>query len=129
MPINAASSTSVEPVAHGAVLRRIECCCTFKNRLLYSSSKQWCCLNSTRPLSGADLALQDTGALAAADYGRLAVREHSPLFSGRGAASIAAGRCSGAGARSRPLIRFVFVFSFRLSRVSCVCLYSILVFN
>ena len=45
-------------------------------------------------LSGADLALQDTGALAAAEYGRLAVWEHSPLFSGLGAASIAAGRCA-----------------------------------
>ena len=51
-------------------------------------------LNSTRTLSGADLALQDTGALAAAEYGRLAVWEHSPLFSGLGAASIAAGRCA-----------------------------------
>ena len=49
--------------------------------------------DSTRTLSGADLALQDTGALAAAEYGRLAVWEHS-FFSGLGAASIAAGRCT-----------------------------------
>ena len=34
MPVNAASITSVEPVAHGAVPRRIECCCKFKNRPL-----------------------------------------------------------------------------------------------
>ena len=34
MPVNAASITSVEPVAHGAVPRRIEYCCTFENRLL-----------------------------------------------------------------------------------------------
>ena len=31
-------------------------------------------------LSGADLALQDTGALAAGEYGRLAVWASSPLF-------------------------------------------------
>ena len=35
-----------------------------------------------RTLSGADLALQDTGALAAAEYGRLAVWEHSLFFQG-----------------------------------------------
>ena len=56
-------------------------------------------------MSTADLAVQDTGALAAADYGRLAVWEHSPLFSGLGAASIAAGRCVSAGAPCRPLTR------------------------
>ena len=71
-------------------------------------SKYWCCLNSTRTSSGADLALQDTGALAAAEYGRLAVREYSPLLSGLGATSIAAGRCISAGAPSRPLTRFRF---------------------
>ena len=59
-------------------------------------------------LSGADLALQDTGALAAAEYGRLAVWEHYPRFSGLGAASIAAGRCISAGVPSRPLTRFGF---------------------
>ena len=37
---------------------------------------------ATRTLSGADLALQDTGALVAAEYGRLAVWEHFPLFQG-----------------------------------------------
>ena len=46
--------------------------------------------------------------------------EHSPLFSGLGAASIAAGRCISAGAPSRPLTRVRFC-SFCLSRVSCVC--------
>ena len=56
-----------------AVNSKIVCC-----------SKQWCCLNSTRTLPGADLALQDTGALAAAaaQYGRLGVLKHSPLFQG-----------------------------------------------
>jgi len=55
-------------------------------------------------LSSADLALQDTGALAAAEHGRLAVWAHSsPLFSGLGVASTAAGRCIGAGAPPRPL--------------------------
>ena len=34
MPVNAASIASAEPVAHGAVPRRIECCCKFKNRPL-----------------------------------------------------------------------------------------------
>ena len=51
-------------------------------------------------MSGADLALQDTGALAAAENGWLAVGEQSPLLSGLGAASIAAGRCISAGAPS-----------------------------
>ena len=59
-----------------------------------------------RTLSGADLALQDTDALAAAEHGRLAVWEHSPLFSGLGAASIATRRCTSAGAPSRPSTRF-----------------------
>ena len=33
-------------------------------------------------MSSADLALQDTGALAAAEYGRQAVLAHSPIFQG-----------------------------------------------
>ena len=49
-------------------------------------------------LSSADLALQGTAALAAAEYGRLAVWEHTPLFSGPGTASTAVGRCISAGA-------------------------------
>ena len=49
------------------------------------------------PFSGADLALQDTRALAPAEYGRLAVWAQFPLFSGLGAASTAAGRCISAG--------------------------------
>ena len=61
-----------------------------------------------RTLPRAGLALQGTGTLAAAEHGRLAVWEHSPLFSGLGAASIAAGRCISAGAPSRPLTRFRF---------------------
>lgn len=45
-------------------------------------------LNSTRTLlSGADLALQTAGAIAAEEYGRLAMWAHSALFSGLGAAS------------------------------------------
>ena len=44
-------------------------------------------------LSCADLAIQDTPALAAAEYGRLAGWAQSPLFSGLGAASTAAERC------------------------------------
>ena len=64
-------------------------------------------MNSTRTFSSADLALQDTGALAAAEYyGRLAVWAHSPLFSGLGAASTAAGRYISAGSPPRPLTRF-----------------------
>ena len=34
MPVNTASITSVEPVAHGAVPHEIECCCTLKNCVL-----------------------------------------------------------------------------------------------
>ena len=56
-----------------------------------------------------NLALQDTGALAAAEYGRLAVWGHSPLFPGLGAACIAAGRCISAGAPSRQLAPFRFL--------------------
>ena len=102
---NADSITSVKPVAHGAVLGRIECCCTFK---IVCCIKQWCSLNNTHALSGADLALQDTGALAAAEYGRLVVWAHSPLFSGMGADSTAAGRCISDSAPLRPLTRFRF---------------------
>ena len=56
----------------------------------------------------ADLVLQETGALAAAEYGPLAVWAHSPLFPGLGAASTSAGRCINAGAPPRPLTRFRF---------------------
>ena len=64
-----------------------------------------------RTLSSADLALQGTGALAAAaEYGRLAVWEYSPSISGLGAASTAAGRCISAGASPRPPTRFRFGF-------------------
>ena len=66
-------------------------------------------LNSTRTSSSADLALQDTGALAAAEYGRQAVWKHSRLFSGLGAATIAAGQCISAGAPPQPLNRFRFL--------------------
>ena len=41
-------------------------------------------MNSNRTLSSEDLPLQDTGALAAAEYGRLAVWAHALLFSGLG---------------------------------------------
>jgi len=34
IPVNADSIAAAKPVAHGAVPHRIECCCTFKNRLL-----------------------------------------------------------------------------------------------
>ena len=59
-------------------------------------------------ISSADLALQNTGAIAAAEHGRLAVWVHPPLFSGLGAASTAAGWCISAGAPPRPLTRFRF---------------------
>ena len=60
--------------------------------------------------SSADLVLQNTGAIAAAEYGRLVVWVHSPVFSGLGVASTAAGRCISAGAPPRPLTRFRFRF-------------------
>ena len=34
MPVNAASIIVAKPVAYGVVTHRIECCCTFKTRLL-----------------------------------------------------------------------------------------------
>ena len=40
-----------------------------------------CCLNITPTLSSAGLAIQDTGARAAAECGRLAVWDDAPLFS------------------------------------------------
>ena len=45
-------------------------------------------MNSTRNFSSAGLALQDIGALAAENYGRLAVLAHSPPFSELDSASI-----------------------------------------
>ena len=102
MPVNAASVTAAEPVAHGAVPHRIECCCTFKNRLLCQvmilfeqhayfvqrRSRAW---TYRRPCSSS---------------GRLALWAHSTLFSGLGAASTAAGRYISAGSPPRPLTRF-----------------------
>ena len=80
----------------------------------------------TCTFSGADLELQDTGVLAAAEYGWLAVWEHSPLVSWLGAASIAAGRS--AGGPSRPLTPFRFLFwLFFVTRI--LHLYSALIFT
>ena len=62
--------------------------------------------------SSADLVLQNTGAIAAAEYGRLVVWVHSPVFSGLGVASTAAGRCISAGAPPRPLTVSVFYLAF-----------------
>ena len=74
---------------------RIECWCTqHKIVCLYERKRCCCCLNSTRYfIQSRPLALQDTGALAAAEYGRLALWAHSPLFTGLGVASTAAGWC------------------------------------
>ena len=44
-------------------------------------------------LSSADLGLQNTGAIASAEYGRLAVLAHLPLFSELGAASTGSWKC------------------------------------
>ena len=75
MPDHTASITAAEPVALGSVLHRIECFCTLK----IVCCSRWLCLNSTRTFSRADLALQDTGALAAAEHGRLGVW-NTPLY-------------------------------------------------
>ena len=78
-------------------------------------------------MSRADLALQDTDAPGAAEYGRLALWEHSLLFAGLGAAYTAAGQSISAGAPPQPFTRFGFRFSLlfvtRILRV-----HSILVF-
>ena len=65
-----------------------------------------------------------TGVLAAAEYRRIALWEHSHLLSVLGAASTAAGRCISADAPPRPstCFRFLFLFTFCSSRVSCVCI-------
>ena len=54
-----------------------------------------------------------TLALQRQEYGRLAVWAHSPLFSGLGAASTAAGRCISAGVPPRPLTPDSFSFFFK----------------
>ena len=61
-------------------------------------------------MSSADLALQDTGARGAAEYGRLAVWAHYPPFSVLGVATTAAGRCISAGAPPRPSTLLVSIF-------------------
>ena len=66
----------------------------------------------------ADLAFPDTGALAAVEYGQLAVWAHSRLLSGLGAASTATGRCISASS-TVDLFSFL-ILAFVLSLVSCV---------
>ena len=41
VPVNAASITTVQPVAHGAVPHRVECCCIFENRLCSEYDAVW----------------------------------------------------------------------------------------
>ena len=73
------------------------------------------------PIRSADLALHDTGALAAAEYGRPAVWAHSPLFSGLGAASTTAGRCIRCWCSTSTVGSIWFLIFKFLSPVSCVC--------
>jgi len=95
MPVNATSISKAERVAHGAVPHRIESCIyTFKYCLLL---QVMLFETAQLPFSSADLALQDTRALAPAEYCLLDVWAQSPLFSGLGAASTTAGRCISAG--------------------------------
>ena len=63
-------------------------------------------MNSTRTFSSADLALQKTGAIAAAGHGPVAVWADTPVFSGVSATSTAAGWGISAGAQPRPFARF-----------------------
>ena len=73
MLVKTDSIATAKPVAHGDVPHWIENCCTLENPLSYQVMmlQQY-----PRTLSSADLALQDTGALAAAEYGRLSVWTH-----------------------------------------------------
>ena len=85
-----------------------------------------CCLNSTRTLSGADLALQVIDALAAAEYGRQPCG-HTPLFFEGWAPPLP--QLDGASVLVLHLDRglvFVLDFGFCLSGVSCfeLLLYS-----
>ena len=70
--------------------------------------KGWCFNSTPRTFSCADLTLQGTGALAAAEYGPLAVWTHYRLFAVLGVASTAAERCFSAGVQPRPLLVFLF---------------------
>ena len=87
VPVNAANT-----VTHGAVLMELSAGVHSINNLLYKACvvAVW---TAPGTLSGADLALQDTGALSAAEYGRLAVWAHFLPFSGLSVASNAAGWC------------------------------------
>ena len=77
IPVNTASITAAEPVAHGAVPHRIDCCCIYKNCLL----QQVITLFEQHPYF-VQRRSRASGyrRLAAAEYNRLAVWEHSPLF-------------------------------------------------
>lgn len=59
--------------------------------------------------SSRNLALQDTGALAAAGYGQLVVWAHTTLLSGVGVAFTAAKGCISAGAPPRPLTAWFWI--------------------
>ena len=87
-------------------------------------SKYWCCLSSTRTLSSADLPFHDTGALAAAESGRLAGWKHAPLSSGLGVARLYRSWTVHQSLQSLNLSRFDFSFC-SVTRI-LRCLYSIL---
>ena len=75
------------------------------SRFLYDGPIPY--LNSAHTLSSAGLVLQNAGAIAAADFGPLAVRADVPLVSGLGAAFAAPGWCISARAPPRQLTRLV----------------------
>ena len=102
IPANAASITVAQPVAHEAVPNRSECCCVHSQKSSRAAS-QAMILFEQHPYiikSAKSRASEHRCATAAAEFGRLAVRADSPLFSGLGAASAAAGWCISAGAPS-----------------------------
>ena len=106
MPASAASIIAAERVAHGAIPHQIDYCCKFKRSVVVASDDAvWPPVLCPAQISRTSAY---TGALAAAEYRRIVVREHSHLLSVLGAASTAAGRCISAGAPPQPPTCFRF---------------------
>ena len=71
VPVDAVLKAAAKTVAHGAV--QVELRAAVHSKIVLVHSKRRNFLHSTRTSSSADLALQTAGAIAAAEYGRLAM--------------------------------------------------------
>ena len=90
-------------MADWAAPNRIECCYTAENRVLYVQVN----ILFEQHHTSTALALQNIGAIAAAENGRVAVWADSPLYSGLGTAFTAARWRISAGTPPRQLTRLV----------------------